>query len=502
MVFESRKGTGPLAPFCGIGCPAMKLTFLTPPALVGKYAADRVYGCNYGYYPVPNIFLLTSAAVLEREGFEVAYIDGAMEGWSRKKLIDFFKTDDSDMYLIYTVYLSQETDRLTLELLRQHRGNVPWVYMGTVPSEVPDKFLRDEQTFVVRGEPEYTLVDLLAALRDNQPLETIQGLSYMAGEEKRNNPYRPVMRHIDELPFPARHLVEKHKMKYYNPKIGVRPFTVLLGSRGCSYRCKYCVPCSSSFAMEHEYKNYLHKKPPVRQRTPENIIAEILMLKEQGYRAISFMDDQFVWGEERAIAIANGIKELDIEWGCLARADRLSEPVVKAFAESRCRYIDIGVESFNQAILDDIHKDMKVDTIYRAIDLLKKYGITCKINMLIGASPLETEQTIRENIEIIKKIKPDSVMYGITNPFPGTEFHEIAKKEGWMLYDEYKPVDVQKECIISYPHLSRERLEKLTHQANLSFFLNPSFLLQNIKKIRSIPDFVKACVTYKRKLLD
>lgn len=485
-----------------IRCMQMKLTFLTPPALVGKFAADRVYGCNYGYYPVPNIFLLTSAAVLEREGFEVAYVDGAMEGWSRRKLIDFFRSDDSDVYMIYTVYLSQETDRLTLELLRELRGDVPWIYMGTVPSEVPARFLRDEKTFVVRGEPELTLVELLTALRDGKPLDEIQGLSYMDGAEKRTNTYRPVMKDIDALPFPARHLVAKHKMKYYNPKIGIRPFTVLLASRGCSYRCNYCVPCSSSFAMEHEYKNYLHRKPPVRQRSPENIIAEIRMLKDEGYRAISFMDDQFVWGEDRAIAIAEGIRELDIEWGCLARADRLSEPVVKAFAASRCRYIDIGVESFNQAILDDIHKDMKVETIYRAIELLKKYGITCKINMLTGASPLETEETIRENIRIVDRIKPDSVMWGITNPFPGTEFHEIAKREGWMLYDEYKPVDVQKECIISYPHLPRERIETLTREANMKFFLQPRFFLQNIRKIRSLPDFLKACVTYKRKLLD
>jgi len=484
----------------------MKVTFLTPPALFGQYAADRVYGCNYGYYPVPNIFLLTSAAVLEREGYEVAYVDGPMEKWTRKELTQFFAADRSDIYLVYTVYLSQQTDHATLELLREVRGNVPFVFMGTVPSEAPDRFLRDEQTYVVRGEPELTLVEFLAALREKSraraPLENILGLSFMQNGEKISNPMRPVMNDIDQLPFPARHLVERYKKKYYNPKIGVRPFTVLLASRGCSYRCSYCVPCSSSFAMELEYKHFLQRKPPVRQRSPENLLAEVKMLKEQGYRAISFMDDQFVWGEERALAIAQGLKELNIEWGCLARADRLSEPVVKAFAESHCRYIDIGVESFRQEILDDIHKDMKVETIYRAIALLKKYGITCKINMLIGASPLETEESILENIRIVKKIKPDSVMYGITNPFPGTEFHEIAKREGWMLYDEYKPVDVQKECIISYPHLSRERLEKLARKANLSFFLSPSFLFQNIRKIRSFPDFVNACMAYKRKLFD
>ncbi len=481
----------------------MKATFLTPPALVGKHAADRVYGCNYGYYPVPNIFLLTSAAVLEREGHNVAYVDGDMERWSRGQLVDFLRRDDSDVYLIHSVYLSQETDQLALELLRETRGDTPFIFMGTVPSEIPFRFLHDSNTFVARGEPELTLVELLRELGGARDFSAIQGLSYMTPEgEKTNNPMRPVMSDIDQLPFPARRLVEKWKMKYYNPKLGVRPFTTVLASRGCSYRCKYCVPCSSSFAMEHEYKNYLKRKPPVRQRSPQNIIAELAMLRDQGYKAVSFMDDQFVWGERRALEIAEGIGPLKLEWGCLARADRLSEPVVKAFAESGCRYIDIGVESFNQAILDDIQKDIKVESIYKAIELLKRYKITCKINVLVGASPLETEETIRENIRIVKKIKPDSVMYGITNPFPGTQFHEEAKREGWMLYDEYKPVDVQKECIISYPHLPREKLEKLTRQANLRFFLSPTFFLQNLKKIRTVPDFFRACVAYKRKLFD
>jgi anaerobic magnesium-protoporphyrin IX monomethyl ester cyclase len=480
----------------------VKVTFLTPPALVGKLAADRVYGCNFGYYPVPNVFLLTAAAVLEREGYDVAYVDGALDGWSRRELKEFLRTDPSDLYLVFTVYLSQETDQLTLEMLRESRGDVPFVFLGTVPSEVPARFLSDEHTFVARGEPEQTLVEFLAAMREGRSFEDILGLSYLAGGEKRHNAMRPVMKDIDAMPFPARRLIEKWKMKYYNPKIGIRPFTVVLASRGCSYRCKYCVPCSSSFAMEHEYKNYLGRKPPVRQRSPENILAEIHMLRDEGYRAISFMDDQFVWGEQRALDIAEGLKGLDMEWGCLARADRLTEPVVRAFAASGCRYIDVGVESFNQAILDDIKKDMKVETVYRAVDLLKKHRITCKVNMLIGASPLETEETIRESIAIIRKIRPDSVMYGIANPFPGTEFHDEAKREGWMLYDEYKPVDVQKECIISYPHLPRERIEKLARQANLRFFLSPRFLAQNIRKIRTLPDFLKACVAYKRKLFD
>jgi anaerobic magnesium-protoporphyrin IX monomethyl ester cyclase len=93
-------------------------------------------------------------------------------------------------------------------------------------------------------------------------------------------------------------------------------------------------------------------------------------------------------------------------------------------------------------------------------------------------------------------------MYGITNPFPGTDFNKIARERGWMLYDEYKPVDVQKECIISYPHLSNKQIERLARKANLRFFLSPNFLVQNLRKIRSMKAFSQALATFKRKLFD
>lgn len=479
---------------------SMKITLFTPPALVGKLAADRVFGCNYGYYAVPNIFILTCAAVLEQEGYKVRYVDGAIENWTRNDLIEYLKRDDSDLYVFYTVYLAKETDLQTLSLIRELRGNVKVAFIGPVPTETPEKFLLDENVYVIRGEPEITLKEFVAALRDHRPIDHVESLSYRRNGQFQHNPMRRVINDLDTLPLPARHLIDKNR--YYNPKIGIRPFSVILASRGCSYQCTYCVPCSLSFARELEYKAYLNRKPPVRQRSAKNVLEEVRMLKAEGYRSIGFIDDQFIWNENRVIELCEGLKEIDIEWGCLARADRLNERIVRKFAESKCQYVDIGVESFNQEILDDLKKDLDVNTIYHAIDLLKKYKITAKINVLIAATPLETEETILENIRIVKKIRPDSVMYGITNPFPGTDFHKIAKREGWLLYDEYKPVDVQKECIISYPHLSNRKIEKLARKANLSFFLSPHFLLQNLKKIRTGGDFLRACISFKRKLFD
>ena len=91
----------------------------------------------------------------------------------------------------------------------------------------------------------------------------------------------------------------------------------------------------------------------------ERVLEEFRLIANLGFKSVSIMDDEFLWNEERDLQIIKGIKQLNLEWSCLARADRITEPIAKAMAESDCVYVDIGVESFNQKILDSIGKCRK-----------------------------------------------------------------------------------------------------------------------------------------------
>jgi radical SAM superfamily enzyme YgiQ (UPF0313 family) len=466
---------------------------------------ERVFGCTYGLYPITNIYVLTVAAVLEQAGHLVRYIDAPVAGWKREDLQRFLDADESDCYGFYTVNLAKRTDLLAHDLIRKKRGNVPIVFMGPSPTYEPEAYLVDQATFVVRGEPESTVAELSAALQGpggNRAgdFSGIQGLSYAGPRgEVVHNPPRKVNKNLDELPYPSRHLVDRNA--YYNPKLGEQPVAAVLASRGCSYQCRYCVPNSLSFARELEYKRHHgNKKPPVTLRSPENILEELRQLKAQGFRSVAFLDDVFMWGESRTLKICEGIKELGLKWGCLTRADHITEKVAKALAESGCEYVDIGVESFNQSVLDDIKKDCDVGTAIRAIRLLKKYHVPVKLNILVGSSPLETKETIGADLEIIKELKPNAVMFGICNPFPGTEFWDVAKEKGWLLGEAYRPVDVQKEATIEYPHLKKTDLERAVQRANFSFYLNPVFLWRNLTKIKSPSSIVNATRSLLRKL--
>ena len=480
----------------------MKITFLTPPSLdESPKPAERIFGCSYGLYPIPHIFALTAAAVLEEAGYVVEYVDGALENWMEEEFRSFAEQDDSDVYCLYSVNLSKKTDNAALSIIKEIRRTVPVIFLGPAPTDKPEDFLSIEQTFVIRGEPEITLRELVREIEGQADFGGVAGICYNSGEGMITNPPRQPIADLDELPFPARHLAPKNV--YYNPKLGEHPFTAVLTSRGCPYGCIYCVPNSLSFARELEFKRFNSKrKPPVRLRSVGNVVREFQQLADEGYRAVSILDDNFPWGEKRTVAICKGIEETGIKWGCLSRADRLTEPIVKAMADANCQYVDIGVESFDEEILEYVKKRIDARAIENGIALLKDYGITVKLNIMLGAAPFETRENIERTLQKVKEIEPDAVMYSICTPFPGTEFYEIAKANGWMVTGDYVPVDLARKSIVSYPSLSKEELEELVKRANRDFYLSPRVLWRNRGKVKSIPSLIQGLRTLKAKLED
>lgn len=480
----------------------VQITFLVPPVLVGKRATERVAGCTYTLYPVPNIYELTVCATLRNAGHKIDYVESVLMGWKRSRLEKFLEHDKSDAYSIYTVNLGIENDLKALNVIRYYRPHVPIVFLGPAPTQFPEKFLADKNVYVIRGEPELTSLEFFSTLESGGSFERTLGLSYRDNFDNiRHNGFRPLIKDLDLLPFPARDLVAPElRAKYSNPKLKVSPYTAVVTSRNCPFKCIYCVPSSLSFARELEHKRFFGRKPSVSMRSVKNIEDELNELKSQGYRALSFQDDNFVWTEERTVAISEALGKLGFVWGCQSRCDLLTEKSVKSMANNGCKYVDLGVESFDQQILDFIKKGIKVEDQIRAIQMLKKHGLCAKINVLFGTSPLETKETIRKNLEVIRKLDVDQVMFSIASPFPGTEFYKMAKENGWLVYGDYRPLDVQKRSIIKYPNLPAKELEKAARNANYRFFLSPRFIKKNIAKFSSPRDLLIAARALYRKL--
>jgi radical SAM superfamily enzyme YgiQ (UPF0313 family) len=451
-------------------------------------------------YPMVNIYELTIAAILEKEGYSVAYEDFISTRRTIRKLKAFLQQDQSDVYIFWSVNLSIRNDLEVSRLIHEYSPKTRLVYLGPAPTFYVKEFLYNTRQIVVRGEPDETIRELCEYLAHEKDFSALKGISFLKKDGViQNNPTRELLRDLDSLPFPARHFVKKDY--FSNPKLKRSPYTAIITSRNCPFKCTFCVPSSLTFARELEVKAQTGKKPFISMRSVENVVEEINLLAAEGYKAIGIMDDNFITTEKRLRPIADALKKHNIIWGCQARADAITENIAAILAESNCRYIDLGIESFNDEILEWIKKDLTKDRMIEAIELLNRYKVPVKLNILIGTSPLETEETIRETLDTAIRLKVDQVMINIVAPFPGTEFYLTAKKNGWIVNGEYVPTDVQHHSILSYPNLKNKDMERLLFRYNIRFFTRPGFILAQLRRFSSLSEFYKACRALKNKLL-
>ena len=453
----------------------MKIIFLTDEQ--EKKIPDKVYGCSYTLYPTPDLATLYNAAVLKKAGHSVAL--------HRVKNINK-PLPQADIYLINSVILSFTSDLKLSQKLRKKT----LFFFGPYPTLYPEKYLKYENHFVLRGETEHFIAK--AILNPKKSL----GVTYKTKNGIRNNKTAGIITNLDSIPFPLREIDEG---KYYNPKLNLKKFTNVLGSRGCANRCYFCVPNSLSWARELEWKKTHKEKPPVTIRSAKNILKEMEILKKEGYEEFSFIDDQFAVVKERMLKLSKGLKKLKIHFGALARADRLHDKeMIKALSQAGCVYIDLGVESFDQEILDDIKKDVKVETVLETIKWLNQYKIDPKLNIMFGTSPKENEEKIRQTIEQTLKLPVSTCMFSIATPFPGTELAKIATKKKWVI--KTQSINPASHALISYPHLSNEKLEKINVIANRRFYLRGKIILKQLKKIKNFSQLKKSVILLKNYL--
>jgi len=464
----------------------MKITFLIPPPYPQKRAPERCFGCNYGLTFQHPIHILYPASVLENAGFKVEFIDCVVEKKSRRWLDKYMKNKKSDIYVFFTVYLAERTDLYWRDRIRELDENAIIIFIGPEPTRIP---------FVVRGEPEYTMLDLIKKLDKKKSLDNVLGLSFMKGPKIINNPPRHFIKDLNKLPFPARHLIRLPRA-YFNPKLRGRPTTTMFTSRQCWGNCIYCIPAAYCFAREIEWKKHHNVKPPQTMRSPKNIYDEFKLIKKQGYKSVAIMDDNFMGAptkdyKKRIVKICDLIKPLKMEWGCLARADQLQdEEVLKKMKDAGCVYVDIGVESFDKKVLDYVRKGIAPGEQINAIMLMKKVGIQPKINILLGASPLQNENDIKWTVHVLKMLDIDFVSFGIVAPHPSIEFYKTVKKNKWFTTPskDWEGVDPYSQGIVDFPEISHERLEMLVKWSYRAYYLRPYYIIKRLRNLKSFKE--------------
>ncbi len=423
--------------------------------------------------PFP-FFLAYAAALLEKNNIKTLLIDAIAEGDSEKEFFKKIKVFKPDLVVIETSTPSFDYD---LKVARKIKDKFKTLIalVGTHVSVFPKDILGKNKflDFVLIGEYEETLLDLIKHLEKKKKLKTASGLAYREGKSIIVNPRRSLL-DINKLPWPARHLLP---MKNYNAAFAGLPTPNLqmVASRGCPFHCDFCL-----------WPQVMYPGGVYRPRDPVDVVDEIeFCLKEYPFlKSVYFDDDTFDIGKERMMKLAREIKKrkLDIPWGAMARADTIDKQTLKALKASGLCVIKYGVESGVQEVLDKIGKNLKLDKVEKTVKFTKDLGVKVHLTFALGLMG-DSKKTIKQTIDYAIKLNPDSAQFSVVTPFPGTKYYETLKKQNSLLKKRWSDFDGTDVAVFSKPELSARDLEELVALANRKWKLH--FIKRNIVNLDS-----------------
>lgn len=256
--------------------------------------------------------------------------------------------------------------------------------------------------YIVLGEGEYSFLKLVECLKSNNTkgISDIKGIVFRANGSFIKTDEPEMIQDIDRLPIPSKYFTFHH----------------ITSSRGCPSNCSFCG--SPAFWGRK-----------VRFHSPEYFVKQIEYLYEKGVRFFYVSDDTFTIKKERVLDICKRIIEskLNINWFAISKVNFIDEEILYWMRKAGCIQISYGVESGSEKIRKILNKDIKTEDIKKAFYLTKRYGILPRAYFIYG-SPGENRKTIQETIDLIKEIKPLSVIFYILDVFPGTALYEDFKR--------------------------------------------------------------------------
>ncbi|KPJ59502.1 MAG: hypothetical protein AMJ46_10805 [Latescibacteria bacterium DG_63] len=378
-----------------------------------------------GFRDIPPLGTLWIAAVLERERFKVRVVDLTVDKVDYMKLLQ-----DENPPLVGiggTSHSRFEAFGIAADI-KKVNPNVKIVYGGVHATFTAEDTLRHiaDIDFVIRGEGEQTLLELMKALSEAPDVSKILGISYRRDGKIFHNPNRRFLPDLDELPLPARHLAN---MNAYDMKLDhvKEKGTAIITSRGCPYNCNFC---SASAMFGHT----------IRTRSASKVLDEIESLLV-GYKlqGIKIFDSTFTAVRGHAEEICQEILDrgLKFPWECEVRVDTIDEELLSLMKTAGCYYVNIGIESASQRVLNSMNKRITVEMAQNALGLCYRLGILTKVFFSFGhiGEDLEDVDKTFKFIELNKK-KITTLAWGAgVRIYPGTPLERYARENGYLPRD-------------------------------------------------------------------
>ena len=416
-----------------------KVLLFIPPADTFKERID--------INPLPPLGLAYLGAILEAAGIEVKIVDCLIEGWNNRVEISkgmvriglsfediekVIREYGPDMVGVNNLFTKQRKNAHKIyEIAKRIDKNIITVAGGAHPTVMPELVLSDSNVdYVVIGEGERTLMDLIRSIESKSDLSSLDGVGYKEGGVAKIIPKKTFIADLDALPFPARHLLKMEKYFGLESSHGdrhKRRFSPIITSRGCPAKCTFC--------SAHRVWGR-----PFRYRSAENVIRELKDIKEKyAIEEIMFEDDNLTLNSKRAEAIFDLMvkEDLGLEWDTPngIAAWTLSENLIDKMKKSGCRTINFALESGNQDVLDNIiKKPLNLEKVKPLVRYAKKTGLNVGIFLVVGM-PGETEDQIWDSFRLAGSLGVFTPHISIATPYPGSELYDISRERNYLKSD-------------------------------------------------------------------
>jgi radical SAM superfamily enzyme YgiQ (UPF0313 family) len=404
---------------------------------------DGRAGLGFAFASIP-IGLEYVAASIEDLVDEVHIVDMVYEPrGSFPKLLSEINPD----LVGITMSATEHTSGLRLASIAKKQGIVT-AMGGFHPTAIPTKLLAHNSVdMVVRGEGEFTMREVI----QKESLYGVQGVSYKEMGRVIHNPDRPLIKDLDVLPFPARHL---RRYQYRSPLIRERDVDEVHTSRGCWSHCTFCCEPNMSRARQ-------------RYRSPKHVFDEIqeLYTKIHNQRPLYLLvgDPHLLGHADRVSHLFDLLNDanMDITFHTMARADAVARhpELVQKMCAKHLVHFCMGIESPNHRDLDTTRKGLNIASQPQAVQVIRDAGGIAAGTFIIGL-PGQSEAEIKYFPEYAKKIGLMSAAFGIATPFPGTEFYQSLHREGLIFEQDWTKYDLN-NSVFTLSMMTPQHIEEL-----------------------------------------
>ena len=372
------------------------------------------------------------AAVLKKKGHKITIWNQDIHHYPDSYLTDYLDKNKFDVAILSLVagyYEYQKMQSLSKAINRSKQR--PFYLMGGYgPTPVPEFFLKKSGCDVVgMGEGEVTIVKLIEALENKTSLNEVPGIAWLENGKLKTTPRPPLVPDLDTLPWTPYELFDMNHYRMMRlPKAKNTDFCMpMMSARGCSFKCTFC------YRMD----------PGYRKRNAEDLIDEVEMLhKDYGITYVAFKDDLLMSSVAHTEEVCEAFlkRNLPVKWWCNGRLNYCSEELLQLMKDAGCVFINYGIESMDQKVLNHMKKGLRPEMIVKGIEDTLKVGISPGLNCMFGNKG-DNKETMKGMVDFLLKYDDFAQKRTIkpVTPYPGSPIYYDAIELG--LLDKNNPAE-------------------------------------------------------------